>query len=98
MKTSRLSFGWTLLLAVFVLRGVDCKVKVREGNAVGGEDYDNTCLCSGSNEGFNSAGTARFTDTSLFPTDYGTSCKAWDNVDCPKAWPGETYGPWCCSR
>lgn len=87
-----------LLLAVLIPREVDCQVKMR--NRVPGEGigYADTCACSGSNEGFNAAGISRFNDAKLFPADYGTSCKAWDKVDCPKAWPGETYGPWCCSR
>mmetsp|Transcript_41793 Transcript_41793/g.102944 ORF Transcript_41793/g.102944 Transcript_41793/m.102944 type:complete len:217 (-) Transcript_41793:110-760(-) len=55
------------------------------------------CECTGSNKGFNAAGIRRFNDVKLFPADYGTECKAWDKVECPKAWPEETYGPWCCS-
>jgi hypothetical protein len=69
---------------------------VLRGASAGGDE--NTCVCSGSNTGFNAAGIARYNDAKLFPADYGSSCKAWDKVDCPRAWPEETYGPWCCAR
>lgn len=87
-----------LFLALFVLQGVEGKAKVRDSDDGNTAIQSEVCVCSGSNKGFNSAGIARFKNVSLFPDDYGTSCKAWDKVDCPQAWPGETYGPWCCMR
>ena len=98
MRTSWSPVGKLLLLALFALRGVEGKAKVRDSDDSGTEVQSEGCVCSGSNKGFNSAGIARLKNASLFPADYGTSCKAWDKVDCTEAWPGETYGPWCCMR
>ena len=98
MKTWLVSFGKVLLLTLIASGGVEGKAKVRDVEGDGAAIETENCVCSGSNKGLNPAGIARFQNASLFPADYGTSCKAWDKIDCPKAWPGETYGPWCCLR
>lgn len=99
MKTARLSFfDKVVLFVVLMLREAHCKVKVRDDTGGDGADASISCACTGSNQGFNTFGLERFDDRELFPAEYGTSCKAWDKVNCTKAWPGETYGPWCCAR
>lgn len=88
------------IVIVTVLRWNECRVhaETASGTIAPLTAGDAKCVCSGSNKDFNISEYSRFNNSELFPADYGTRCKSWDKVDCPKAWPGETLGPWCCAR
>ena len=44
------------------------------------------CTCLDNNNGFPPNNNSPFNNATLFPADYGKSCKAWDEVDCLAQW------------
>lgn len=56
-----------------------------------------SCLCTGSNAGFPFDVPPLYSDMSLFPLTYGTSCSAWEMDKCNEMWPNsDNIGDWCC--
>ena len=57
------------------------------------------CGCSGSNVGFPFTEAPLYSNATLFPTDYGTACKAWETDRCSEMWPAnDNVGDWCCQN
>ena len=56
------------------------------------------CGCTGSNAGFPFNDTL-FNNKTLFPTNYGNTCAAWEMSKCNEMWPmQDNIGDWCCQE
>ena len=60
------------------------------------ESCDWDCDCTGSNAGFPFS-DAPYSNSTLFPSNYGTECSPWEHKACSQMWPNSTlFGDWCC--
>ena len=50
------------------------------------------CACTGANTGFPLNQIFPFNNVTMFPANYGKTCAAWDQVDCPAQWWGTNLG------
>lgn len=51
------------------------------------------CACTGANTGFPPNQFSPFNNVTMFPANYGKTCAAWDQVDCPAQWWGTWKSP-----